>query len=254
MLDKETSLIFGLNSNCQECSLKSLCLPQGIVDIQLHMFEDIVRHQPVMGDMRSLYFQGDEFINLYVVRSGCVKQIHYTEDGDEQIIGFSFPGGLLGIDAMATGFHVESALTLGTTTVCKIEYARFEELCEKIPGLVKQVLKRASQELIEEHDIRHSISAKNSQERLAIFFSSLSTRFHLLGYSPYEFSLPMSRSDVGNYLGLTVETVSRSCRILVEKGLIEITNRLVKIKDPDGLKVLSGHCDACPSLKISNSK
>jgi CRP/FNR family transcriptional regulator, anaerobic regulatory protein len=254
MLDKETSLVFGLQSNCRKCSLKSLCLPDGIVDFQLHMFEDIVRHLPVMDDMRYLYYQGDEFINLYVVRSGCVKQIHHSQDGNEQVIGFSFPGELMGIDAIAAGFYVESAITLGTTTVCKIEYARFEELCEKIPGLVKQVLKRASQELIEEHDIRYSISAKNSQERLAMFFSSLSTRFRLLGYSPYEFLLPMSRGDVGNYLGLAVETVSRSTKILVEKGLIEIKKRSVKIRDLDGLKALSGHCDVCPSLKISNSR
>lgn len=254
MPGKKTSLIYGLHANCRDCSLRGLCLPQGFVDFQLHLFEGIVQHLPVMDDMRTLYHQGDEFKNLYLVRSGCVKQIHYSEDGDEQIIGFSYPGGLLGIDAIATGFHVESALTLGTSSICKIEYARFEELCEEIPGLVKQVLKRASQELMDEHDIRHAISAKNSQERLAIFFSSLSTRFSLLGYSPYEFSLPMSRGDIGNYLGLSAETVSRSSRVLIEKGLIEINNRLVKIKDIDGLKVLSGHCDACPSLKVSNSK
>ena len=119
---------------------------------------------------------------------------------------------------------------------------------------MKQVLKRASQELNEEHDIPHTISAKTSQERLAIFFSSLSTRFRLLGYSPYEFKLPMSLIDIGDYLGLGIESVNRSSNILVEKGLIEIKRHTVKIKNPNCLKVLAGHCDVCPSLKNSNSK
>ncbi len=249
MPDKETSSISSLQSSCQRCSLKSLCLPQGIVDFQLQMFEDIVRQLPPLEDKRFLYHQGDKLKNLYVVRSGCVKQIYFSGGGNKQIIGFSLPGEVLGIDAIATDYYSETAMTVKTTTVCEIKYARFEALCEKIPGLAKQVLKRTSQELIEEHDIRHTISAKNSQERLAIFLSSLSTRFRLLGYSPYEFQLPMSRSDIGNYLGLAIESMNRSSKILVEKGLIEITRRSVKIKDPDGLKVLAGHCDVCPSLK-----
>lgn len=254
MTDKETNLIPSLQSNCQKCSLKSLCLPQGAVDSQLQMFEDIVSQLPPMKDKHFLYHQGDKFLNLYVVRSGCVKRIYFSRGGKKQIRGFSLPGEVLGIDAIATDYYSETAATLEATTVCEIRYSRFEALCEKIPSLVKQVLKKASQELNEEHDILHAISAKNSQERLAIFFSSLSTRFRLLGYSPDEFKLPMGLIDIGDYLGLGIESVNRSSNILVEKGLIEIKRHTVKIKNPNGLKVLAGHCDICPSLKDSNSE
>ena len=229
-----------------------LCLPQDLSGFQAEMFDDIVRRSPPMKGKRSLYHQGNRFANLYVVRSGCVKKIHYTQDGTEQIIGFSLPGELLGLNAIATDQYNETAMTLNTTSVCKLDYARFEELCEKIPGLAKQVLKMAGQELIEEQNLRLTISAKNAEERLAMFYSSLSTRFQLLGYSPYEFILSMNRLDIGNYLGMTYETVSRTTMKLVKQGLIEIDRKHVKIKDPEGLKVLAGHCEVCPSLNISN--
>jgi CRP/FNR family transcriptional regulator, anaerobic regulatory protein len=254
MLDKEINLISELHSSCKRCHLKSLCLPQDIANLQLKMFEDIVGHLPPMEEGRYLYHQGGKFINLYIVRSGYVKQTYCSRDGDEQIIGFSFPGELLGIDSIATGYYFESALTLDTATVCTIKYDRLEKLCEKIPGLMKQVLKKASQELIEEHDIRHSFSAKSSTERVAMFFSNLSTRFQSLGYSPHEFLLPMNRSDVGSYLGLAIETVSRSCKKLVDKEIIKVEKRSVSILDPEGLKRLAGHYDDSTSLKVSNSK
>lgn len=249
MLDKKTSQRFTAQINCRTCNLKSFCLSKDIADSELQMFENIVCQAPVFEDKHCLYYLGDKFENFYIVRSGCVKQIHYSQDGKEQIIGYSLPGELLGINAIATDYYGETAISLKTTTVCEIKYSRFEGLCKKIPGLVNQVLKKASQELIKEHNIRHSIYTKNSEEKLAMFISSLSTRFRLLGYSPYEFQFPMSRGDIANYLGLAIATVSRSSKILVEKGLIEIKNRSVKIKDMDGLKLLAGHSNIRPDFK-----
>lgn len=242
-----------LQASCQKCRLKSLCLPQGLVGFHIKMFDDVVSKLLPIKSKEYLYRQGDKFDNLYVVRSGCVKQSQIMEDGAEQVIGFSLPGELLGLDAIATGKYSESALTLDTTAVCKLEFAKFEYLYEKIPGLAKQVLKMAGQELIEEHDHRMAISTKNVEERLAIFLSSMSTRYKLLGFSAYELSLPMSRQDIGNYLGMAPETVSRTTTALIEQGLIEIQGRTVTIKDPDKLKKLAGHCEVCPSIKISHS-
>ena len=240
--------------SCQDCRLKSLCLPQGLGGFQTHMFEDVIRQLPPIEDKYYLYRQGDKFNNLYIVRSGCIKQVISTQDGIDQIIGFSLPGEMLGMDAIATGHYGESAMILKTTTVCALEYDKFEELCEKIPGLAKQMLKMASQELIDEHDLRLTISTKNSEEKLALFFSSLSTRLQLLGYSPSKFELPMGRSDIGNYLAMAPETISRTVKKLIQKGLIEANMHSVIIKDHDELKTLAGHCEVCPSLHIANSK
>jgi CRP/FNR family transcriptional regulator len=251
MTDEKIIPISSLRVSCEKCSLKSLCLPQGLAGLQIGLFEDIVGQLPPMHDKKYLYRQDDKFVNLYVVRSGCVKQYQSAQDGTEHVIGFSLPGELLGIDAIATGHYRESAVTLDTSSVCKLEYGKFEELCEKIPGLTKQMMKMVSQELTQEHDLRMTISTKNSEERLAIFISSLSTRFQLLGYSANEFILPMSRGDIGDYLGIAIETVSRVSRKLVEQGLIEVNRRSIKIKDPDGLKSLAGHCEVCPSRSLS---
>lgn len=245
--------ISALHISCKDCRLKSLCLPQTLGGFQTQMFENIVRHLPPIKDKNYLFRQGDKFNNLYIVRTGCVKQVISSRDGIDQVIGFSLSGEMLGMDAIATGHYSESAVTLKTTTVCALEFDKFEELCEKIPGLAKQILKMAGQELIDEHDLRLSLATKNSEEKLALFLSSLSTRFQLLGYSPYEFELPMGRSDIGNYLGMAPETISRTVKKLIRKGLINAEMHSVVIKKLDELKAMAGHCEVCPGLHIANS-
>ena len=218
------------------------------------MFEDVVHQLPPVEDKHYLFRQGDKFNNLYIIRSGSVKEISTSRDGTEQVIGFSLPGEMLGMDAIATGQYSASAIILKTTTVCALEYDKFEELCEKIPGLAKQILKMAGQELIDEHDFRLSLSTKNSEEKLALFLSSLSTRYMMLGYSPYIFELPMGRSDIGNYLGMASETISRTFKKLIQNGLITVKSHSVEINKLDSLKTLAGHCEVCPSLSVANSK
>lgn len=254
MTTKNTTSVTNIYTHCQDCRLKSLCLPQSLGGFQTQMFEDVVHQLPPIEDKHYLFRQGDKFNNLYIVRSGSVKQIISSRDGIEQIIGFSLPGEMLGMDAIATGHYSESAIILKTATVCALEYEKFEELCEKIPGLAKQILKMAGQELIDEHDLRMSLSNKNSEEKLALFLSSLSTRYKILGYSPYKFELPMGRSDIGNYLGMAPETISRTVKKLIQKGLINADMHSVVINKIDELKTMAGHCEVCPSLHIANLK
>ena len=153
-----------------------------------------------------------------MVRSGSVKRIHCSQDGDEKIVRFYFSGEIIGIDAIANGHYNNSVVTLETTTLCKLDYYKLSKLGEKIPELTKRLLKKASQELIEEHDIRSTITTNGSVMRIAIFIANLSTKFRINGYSPFEFMLPMSRWDIGSYLGLANETVSRSFKTLVNEG------------------------------------
>lgn len=253
MSTKNTIPLASVQADCQQCSFKSMCLPQSLVGFQAHMFENIVQQLPSIEGKKRIYKQGDKIASLYFVRSGCVKRIHRSEYGMEQIIGFSLPGELLGMDAIATGRYNETAITLDATSVCMLEYSRFEELCEKIPNLAKQILKMAGKELIKEHDLRLAIASKNVEERLAMFFSNILTRLQLLGHPPNEFILLMKRDDIADYLGMKYETVSRTITKLAKRGLIEVDRKSVKIKDFGGLKALAGHCNVCPSLAVSNS-
>lgn len=242
-----------LKTSCRNCSLSSLCLPHELGSTQVKELEDIVSQLPPVNKHGHIYKQGEKFTSLYVVRSGCVKRYQIDSDGNEQVIGFSMPGELLGIDAIGTGKYMSSAEALDTASFCQLNYSKFEQLCEKIPGLIKHLLKMAGQELVSEHEIHKAISQKSIDERVAVFFTSLSTRLKILGYSSNEFNLPMSRHEIANFLGMQPETFSRSLKKLVTSGYIDVNLRNVKIKDPDNLRLLAGHCDTCPTHEVMNA-
>ena len=242
-----------LQTSCKNCSLSSLCLPKDLVGAEIKELDNIVNQLPPINKHGRVYSQGENFTSLYVVRSGCVKKYQIDSDGNEQVIGFSLPGELLGIDAIGTGQYMSSAEALDTASFCQLNYTRFEVLCEKIPGLIKHILKMAGRELVAEHEIHKAISQKSIDERVAVFFTSLSTRLSLLGYSGNEFNLPMSRHEIANFLGMQPETFSRSLKKLITRRLIEVNLRNIRINDPDGLRLLAGHCDSCPSNKIKTA-
>lgn len=236
-----------LQTSCKHCSLSNLCLPKDLVGSEIKELENIVSQLPPLNKSGHIYRQGEKFTSLYVVRSGCVKKYQISSDGNEQVIGFSMPGELLGIDAISSGTYMSSAEALDTTSFCQLKYSKFEQLCEKIPGLIKHILKMAGQEIISEQEIHKAISQKSIDERVAVFFTSLATRLKILGYSGDEFNLPMSRHDIANFLGMQPETFSRSLKKLIGNKLIEVNLRNIKILDRDSLRQLAGHCDSCPS-------
>lgn len=241
-----------LQTSCRNCSLSSLCLPKDLVSTEIKELESIVSQLPPLNKHGHIFSQGENFSSLYVVRSGCVKKYQVDAEGNEQVNGFSLPGELLGIDAIGTGRYMSSAEALDTTSYCQLKYSKFEELCEKIPGLIKHILKMAGQELVAEHDIHKAISQKSIDERVAVFFTSLSTRLKILGYSGSEFNLPMSRHDIANFLGMQPETFSRSLKKLITDNLIDVNLKNIRIKDQDNLRLLAGHCETCPSNKVMN--
>jgi CRP/FNR family transcriptional regulator len=239
-----------LQTSCRNCSLASLCLPKDLIGAEVKELETIVTQLPPVSKHGQIYNQGENFTSLYVVRSGCVKKFQIDSEGNEQVIGFSLPGELLGIDAIGSGKYMSSAEALDTTSFCQLKYSKFEELCGSIPGLTKHILKMAGQELIAEHDIHKAISQKSIDERVAVFFTSLATRLKILGYSSTEFNLPMSRHDIANFLGMQPETFSRSLKKLIQENLIDVNLRNIKIKDQEHLRQLAGHCEACPTNKV----
>ena len=241
-----------LQTSCKNCGLSTLCLPNELVGRELTELENITTQLPPMNKHGHIYKQGEVFTSLYVVRSGCVKKYQIDADGNEQVIGFSMPGELLGIDAIGTGKYMSAAEALDTASFCQLNYSKFEQLCEKIPGLIKHILKMAGRELVAEHEIHKAISQKNIDERVAVFFTSLSTRLSILGYSSNEFNLPMSRHEIANFLGMQPETFSRSLKKLVNSGLIDVNLRNIKIREPEKLRRLAGHCDTCPTHKVMN--
>jgi len=221
--------------SCGDCSLAELCLPRGMKREDLEELEKIIKRVRPLQRGEYLYHSGDKFQQIYAVRSGAIKAYKTTEDGNEQILGFYLPGELLGLDAIDKSEHVCSTVALETSSFCAIPFSRLEELCHKLTGLQHQMYRLMSRELTNENESMLLLGRKSAEEKIATFLINLSSRLHSLGYSATEFRLPMSRQEIGNYLGLTVETVSRIFSRLQKELLISIDRKLIKILDLDAL-------------------
>ncbi|HKJ95033.1 MAG TPA: fumarate/nitrate reduction transcriptional regulator Fnr [Gammaproteobacteria bacterium] len=224
---------------CKNCSLFQLCLPVGMEEADLEALNRIIERRRPMKRGHHLYRIGDSFQAIYAVRSGSIKTYTVSAEGQEQVTGFHLAGELLGLDAINDGQHPCNAKVLESTAVCEIPFDRLDELCDRIPGLRRQLFKVMSKELSFEQSLLTLLGKKNSQERLAAFLLSLSARYRSRGFSPQEFRLGMSRDDIGNYLGLAMETVSRMFTRFQTEGILKVDNRNVRILDLERLQTLA---------------
>lgn len=216
---------------CKDCSLYQLCLPVGIGEKDLELLERIVNRRRPFARGEYLFRIGDPFRCFYAVRSGSVKSSTLMEDGREQVTGFHLPGELIGLDAIASGSHHCAARALEVTSVCEVPFDHFEKLWETVPSLPRQMMRIMSNELAQEHVQLTQLSQKTGAERLAAFLLGLSVRFRRRGLSESEFHLSMSRTDIGSYLGLAEETVSRLFTLLQELGVVMVSRKHVNIHD-----------------------
>lgn len=218
---------------CRECSVRNFCLPLGLDDAQLDELEAVTEHLgPVMDD-GPLFRVGEPLRYLFAVHSGSFKTLGYDEQGHEHVLGFHLPGDLMGLDGIYSGRHQSEAIALEMATVCRFEYSKLTNISAHLPALQKQLFRLLSK------DIRHPESHENtsgSLHRVAAFLVDWSRRQKSSGHSARHFILPMSRRDVGNYLGLAPETVSRAFRFLIDKGIIAVDKHEVWLLDRQALR------------------
>jgi len=221
--------------NCQNCSISELCLPFSLNNKELDSLDDIIdRKRPIhKGD--KIFSDGQELNALFAIRSGTFKTFTVNEQGEEQITGFHLAGDLLGFDAIAESEHPSFAQALETSMVCEIPYDNLDQLSNTMPKLKKQVLRLMSHEIKTDQEMLTLLNRKNAEQRVATFIVSLSERYHARGLSATEFRLTMTRSDIGNYIGLTVETISRLLNRFHKSGLINVDGKLISIIDIDKL-------------------
>lgn len=215
---------------CKDCGIYNLCRTVG-GDADLSLLDTIVKNRRTFKRGEFLYRIGEPFKAIYAIRCGSVKTSILTDDGRAQVTGFHIAGELLGLSAIVTNRYTCEARALETTSVCEVPIERFEELCEISPGLQYQMLRIMSQEIQHHQELMLLLGKKNAEERLATYLLNLSQRFELRNYSPLHFNLSMSRSDIGNYLGLAEETVCRILARFQEDGLITTHRRQVQIND-----------------------
>ena len=230
-----------LKASCKNCSLAELCLPRGLNHTDLETLDDVIRQRRLVHKGEAIFSQGGRSNCIYAVRSGSVKTFTTAKDGEEQILGFHLPGEILGLDGLDNHIHSCSAIALDTSTVCELPLEDLNVLCVSIPGLQQQLLNLISNEITNDHSMLLVLARRNAEQKLATFFINLSGRFKARGYSPDAFDLTMSRNDIGNYLGLADETVSRLISKFKEKKFITADRKQISILDHESLcKIAEG--------------
>jgi CRP/FNR family transcriptional regulator len=228
-----------LKAGCANCSLHQLCLPMGLDDADMNRLDEIIgRRRRVLKD-ESLYRMDDPFTNLYAIRFGHFKTSQINPSGEQQITGFQMAGELLGMDAISADRHHCDGIALDDSEVCEIPFARLEELFGQIPTLLRHFHRIMSQEITREQNVMLLLGNMRAEQRFAAFLVNLSSRYAARGYSSTSFQLRMSREDIGNYLGLTIESISRLLSNFKKQGWLKVDKREVQLLDPALLKALA---------------
>ncbi len=243
MPEKEKILkIETIKTSCQTCSLADLCMPHGLQSEEVSQLDRIIKRLQPYQPGQHLFHAGDKSSSIFAVRSGALKSYCITADGDEQVLGFALPGELVGLDGLAGDNFSSTTVALETSSICELPFNRLEELCHSLPGLQKQMLRLVGKEITSDQQLLMLLGQRNAEERLASFLLSLSSRYRERGLSASEFNLPMSRQDIGNYLGLAIETVSRLFAHFQEDKLLTVNRKQIRITDYARLKSIVNGC------------
>ncbi len=225
--------------NCGNCRLNSICLPLALESDDIQLLDDIIQRSKPLQKAQHLYREGDDFQSVYAVRSGTLKAYKTTDDGREQVTGFYFPGEILGMDGISNNSHASSAKALETAAVCEIPFTSLEKLSSVMPNLQRHFFQLMSREITEDQLLITLLSKNSADERVAALLLSISSRNARRKLSATQFRLPMSRVDIGNYLGLTVETVSRVFSRMQKMEILRVDNKEIEILDLGGVKTIA---------------
>ena len=221
---------------CSSCNLRELCMPVGLEITDMKKLDEVVATRKQVKQGQLLFGNGDPFTSLYAIRTGFFKTCVSNEDGREQVTGFQMAGEIIGLDGIVTDHHSCNAVALEDAEVCIMPFANVEELSREFPVLQRHVHKIMSREIVRENGMMMMLGNMRAEERLAAFLLNLVQRLHARGFSQSEMILRMTREEIGSYLGLKLETISRTFSKLSEDGIIEVKQRYVKILAPEELR------------------
>ncbi|MEY4318070.1 MAG: fumarate/nitrate reduction transcriptional regulator Fnr [Pseudomonadota bacterium] len=213
-------------------------MPMGLNDDEMKRIDEVVATRRKIPRGETLFRNGEKFNALYAIRTGFFKTCISSEDGRDQVTGFQMAGEIIGLDGIVSDQHTCDAVALEDAEVCVMTFDRIEELSREINALQRHVHKIMSREIVREHGVMLLLGSMRAEERLAAFLLNLVQRLHARGFSQSELVLRMTREEIGSYLGLKLETVSRTFSKFVEDGIVEVKQRHVRILNTDALKQL----------------
>lgn len=225
---------------CESCRVRELCLPTSLEGIQLNLMDQLVKRIKPLKKGEYLYHTGDEFKGLYAIQSGALKTMGLTVEGKEQVTGFHLEGELVGMDAVDENQHPCNAIALENTEVCLIPFDKLQDLAQEVPKLMHDLARIMSREILREEKTLIMLGSTTAEQRLAMFLMNLYKRQLRRGGNENQLKLQMTRQDIGNYLGLAFETVSRHINHFQEEQLLKIENRKITFLDLATLEAMGG--------------
>lgn len=234
-----TNNVFHVKSACEDCGVRRLCLPVSLDGEALTLMDRLVKRRTPLKKGDYIYRTGDKFNSLYAIQYGAVKSYGMMLDGKEQITGFHLTGEVLGLDAIDSSVHSCNAVALEKTEICELPFDALEELQQEVPSLQHDLACIMSREIRRDQGMLMMIGSTSAEQRLARFLLNLRERLLKRGIDGDQLRLPMTRQDIGNYLGLAFETVSRQLAHLQEIGMLQIENKNIRLLDIGGLKNLA---------------
>jgi CRP/FNR family transcriptional regulator len=230
---------------CSNCNLRELCMPLGLSAQELDRVDEMVAVRRKVRRGTTLFRNGEVFTSLFAIRTGFFKTTIASEDGRDQVTGFQMAGEIIGLDGIVNDHHTCDAVALEDAEVCVMPFEAIEALSREVTALQHHVHKIMSREIVREHGVMLLLGSMRAEERLAAFLLNLVQRLHARGFSQHELILRMTREEIGSYLGLKLETVSRTFSKFVEDNVVEVKQRHVRILNTEALRHIV-NSQACP--------
>ena len=230
---------------CSSCNLRELCLPLGLSTAEVERLDTLVAKRTSVPRGETLYRSGDPFRSLFAVRTGFFKTRVAAEDGRDQVTGFQMAGELLGFDGIGTDHHTCDSVALEDSQVCVIPFHQLESLSREFSELQRQLHKVMSREIVREHGVMLLLGSMRAEERVAAFLLNLTQRLQARGFSATALVLRMTREEIGSYLGLKLETVSRAFSKFQEDGVLDVKQRQVRVLNEAALRQLVNGSTGC---------
>jgi CRP/FNR family transcriptional regulator len=222
-------------TRCSSCAMRAVCMPQGLTQSEVACLDSIICTTRMVRQGEALYRANDSFQSIYAVRAGSFKTIVMHRDGREQVTGFHLAGDVLGLDGVSSSHHGLDAIAIEDSNVCIIPFHLLESLCRENKAVQQHVHRMMSGEIVRESALMMLLGTMSAEQRVASFLLNLSSRLKARGYSPAEFNLRMTREEIGSYLGMKLETVSRMFSKFLRDGLVDTHGKQIRILDLDGL-------------------
>ena len=227
---------------CSTCFLRELCLPVGLMPNEFEQLDAVIRQSRRLKKGEYLFRAGEPFSSLYAIRTGFFKTTVASQDGRDQVTGFFMSGELIGMDGICSHVHSCDAVALEDSEVCELPFAHMENLGQRIPSLQTHFFRLMSREIVRDQGVMLLLGNMRAEERLAAFLLNLSNRLYSRGFAANDFILRMSREEIGSYLGLKLETVSRTLSKFHHEGLILVEHKHIQILEPQALKKMVSGC------------